>query len=169
MDKIEGEVNSTDMDKTVHASNRDLVLSRIIDASPDKVFRAWTEPELIKQWFTPRPFTTPIVETDPRPGGANLIVMLSPDGKEFPNRGVYLEVVKNKRLVITDAYTRTWEPSEKPFMTVIITFENLGDKTKYTALVRHWTVADREEHEKMGFHKGWTQATEQLVALVATL
>lgn len=86
MDKTGGEVNSTDMDKTIHASNRDLVLSRIIDASPDKAFRAWTEPELIKQWFTPRPFTTPIVETDPRPGGANLIVMRSPDGKEFPNR-----------------------------------------------------------------------------------
>ncbi|TVP40979.1 hypothetical protein NARC_50160 [Candidatus Nitrosocosmicus arcticus] len=54
-------------------------------------------------------------------------------------------------------------------MAVIITFEDLGDKTEYTALVRHWTVADREEHEKMGFHKDWTQATEQLVALVATL
>jgi uncharacterized protein YndB with AHSA1/START domain len=95
--------------------------------------------------------------------------MRSPDGKEFPNRGIYLEIVKNKRIVLTDAYTRAWEPSEKPFMTLIITLENLGDKTKYTALVRHWTEADREAHEKMGFHKGWNQATDQLVALVETL
>jgi uncharacterized protein YndB with AHSA1/START domain len=54
-------------------------------------------------------------------------------------------------------------------MTLIITLENLGDKTKYTALVRHWTEADREAHGKMGFHKGWNQATDQLVALVETL
>ena len=94
----------------------------------------------------------------------------SPEGQEFPNRGVYLEVVKNERLVFTDAYTAAWEPSEKPFMTGILTFEKLGDgKTKYTARVRHWTVADREAHEKMGFHEGWAKATDQLAELVATL
>jgi uncharacterized protein YndB with AHSA1/START domain len=86
---------------------------------------------------------------------------------EFPNRGVYLEVVENQRLVFTNAYTTAWEPSDKPFMTVILTFEDLGDgRTNYTALVRHWTVADREQHEKMGFHIGWPIATEQLAALV---
>ena len=53
-----------------------------------------------------------------RPGGANLVVMRGPDGNDMPNRGVYLEVVKNERLVFTDAYTKAWEPSRKPFMTV---------------------------------------------------
>lgn len=104
-----------------------------------------------------------------RPGGASLIVMRSPEGQEFPNRGVYLEVVRNERLVSTDAYTRAWEPSEKPFMTLILNFEDVGGKTRYTALVRHWTAADREEHEKMGFHEGWGKATDQLAELVATL
>jgi uncharacterized protein YndB with AHSA1/START domain len=93
--------------------------------------------------------------------------MRGPDGSEFPNRGVYLEVVENERLVFTNAYTRAWEPSDKPFMTVILTFENQGRSTKYTALVRHWTIGDREAHEKMGFHKGWAICTEQLAALVA--
>jgi uncharacterized protein YndB with AHSA1/START domain len=92
--------------------------------------------------------------------------MRGPDGNEFPNPGVYLEVVKNERLVFTDAFTKAWEPSEKPFIVVELTFEDQGGKTKYTARVHHWTVADRDAHEKMGFHEGWTTCTEQLAALV---
>jgi hypothetical protein len=60
-------------------------------------------------------------------------------------------VVKNERLVFTDAFTSAWEPSPKPFMTVILTFEDEGGKTKYTARVRHWTESHREAREKMGF------------------
>ncbi|MFL6804452.1 MAG: SRPBCC family protein [Xanthobacteraceae bacterium] len=150
-------------------SDRELLLTRIIDAPRAKVFRAWTDPTLLKQWFAPLPYTTPVAELDVRPGGANLIVMRSPDGTELPNRGIYLEVVGNERLVFTDAYTEAWKPSEKPFMTVILTFEDVGGKTRYTARVRHWTVADREAHEKMGFHQGWGQCTDQLAALVAKL
>jgi uncharacterized protein YndB with AHSA1/START domain len=159
----------TARDQATPASDRELVLSRLIDAPREKVYRAWTEPELVKQWFAPRPWTTPAVELDVRPGGTSLVVMRSPEGQDMPNPGVFLEVVPNERLVITDAYTRAWEPSEKPFMTVIITFENEGGKTRYTARARHWTVADREEHEKMGFHEGWGQCADQLAALVAKL
>jgi uncharacterized protein YndB with AHSA1/START domain len=151
------------------SSDRDLVLTRIIDAPPEKLFRAWSEPELLKQWFAPLPYTTPVAELDVRPGGSNLVVMRGPDGIDMPNRGVYLEVVKNERLVFTDAYSKAWEPSPKPFMTVILTFEAEGGKTKYTARVRHWTVADREAHEKMGFHEGWGICADQLAALVAKL
>ena len=154
---------------TTATDGRDLILTRIIDAPREKVFRAWTEPSLLKQWFAPAPFTTPTVETDVRPGGTSLIVMKGPDGKEFPNRGVYLEVVKNERLVFTDAFSKAWDPSDKPFMTVVLTFEDLAGKTLYTARVRHWSVADRETHEKMGFHQGWPMCTEQLAALVLTL
>ncbi|HJW55345.1 MAG TPA: SRPBCC family protein [Burkholderiaceae bacterium] len=148
---------------------RELVLSRMIDAPREKVFKAWTDPALLKQWFAPSPWTTPVAELDVRPGGASLIVMRGPDGNEFPNRGVYLEVVENKRLVFTDAYTTAWEPSAKPFMTAILTFEEEGGKTRYTARVRHWTVADREAHERMGFHQGWGQCTDQLAALMAKM
>lgn len=107
-----------------------------------------------------------MAELDVRPGGASLIVMRSPEGVDMPNPGVYLEVVPNERLVVTDAFTKAWEPSEHPFMTAILTFENVGGKTKYTARVLHWTVADREKHEQMGFHEGWGQCAEQLAALV---
>lgn len=150
-------------------AQRELSITRTIDATPDKVYRAWSEPALMKRWFAPLPWTTPHVELDVRPGGSSLIVMRSPEGGEYPNPGVYLEVIENERLVMTDAYTRAWEPSGKPFTTLILTFEDEGGKTKYTARMLHWTEADREEHEKMGFHEGWGQCTDQLEALVKTL
>ena len=151
---------------TTSTEGRDLILTRIIDAPREKVFRAWTEPTLLKQWFAPLPWTTAKAETDVRVGGTSLIVMRGPDGKDFPSYGVYLDVVKNERLVFTDAFTKAWELSEKPFMVVELTFEEQGENTRYTARVCHWTVADREAHEKMGFHQGWVTCAEQLAALV---
>jgi uncharacterized protein YndB with AHSA1/START domain len=147
----------------------ELSLVRVIDAPPEMLFRAWTEPALLKQWFTPRPWTVASAELDVRPGGSSVIVMRSPEGQEFLNRGVYLEVQKNRRIVVTDAYTEAWKPSQKPFMTAIITFEGEGGRTKYTARVQHWNAADRKKHEEMGFHEGWSKATDQLAELVATL
>ncbi|WP_446809346.1 SRPBCC family protein [Methylomonas sp. 2BW1-5-20] len=151
------------------AESRELVLTRLIDAPPEKLFRAWTEPALLKQWFCPKPWSVASAELDVRAGGTSIIVMRSPEGQEFPNQGIYLEVVPNERLVFTDAYTSTWEPSAKPFMTGIITFAPEDGKTRYTARVLHWSAADRQTHEEMGFHEGWGKATDQLVELVASL
>jgi len=151
------------------SADRELTLTRLIDAPREKLYRCWTDPALLKQWFAPLPYTTPVAELDVRPGGSALIVMRGPDGKDMPNHGVYLEVVPNQRLVSTDAFVKAWEPSQKPFMTLILTFEEEGGKTRYTATVRHWTVADREMHEKMGFHQGWGICADQLTALVASI
>jgi uncharacterized protein YndB with AHSA1/START domain len=151
------------------SADRELMLTRLIDAPREKLYRAWTDAALLKQWFAPLPYTTPVAELDVRPGGSAFIVMRGPDGKDLPNHGVYLEVVPDQRLVSTDAFVKAWEPSEKPFMTLILTFEAEGGKTRYTARVRHWTVADRETHEKMGFHQGWGICTDQLTALVAKI
>lgn len=150
-------------------NDRELVLTRLIDAPREKVYRAWTDPALFKQWIAPLPYTTPVAELDVRPGGTNFFIMRDPDGNEFPNSGVYLEVVENERIVTTDAYTKAWEPSEKPFMTAIMTFEDEGGKTRYTARALHWSAADRETHEKMGFHEGWGQCADQLAALVSKI
>lgn len=148
---------------------RELTLDRVLDATPEQLFRAWTEPDLLKQWFCPKPWSVSSATLDVRPGGSNLVVMVSPEGQEHPNRGVYLEVVENERLVFTDAFTQAWVPSEKAFFVITITFEPQDGRTRYRARVQHWTVADREAHEAMGFHAGWATATDQLAALAATL
>ena len=147
----------------------ELVLTRLINVPRAKLFRCWTEPALITQWFTPPPWKTIAAEIDVRAGGSSCITMQGPDGTKVPNLGVYLEVVKNERLVFTDAYTSAWVPSGKPFFTGILTFEDEGGQTRYIARARHWTVADREQHEQMGFHVGWGICADQLAALAATL
>jgi uncharacterized protein YndB with AHSA1/START domain len=149
--------------------DRELVLTRLIDAPRAKLFRCWTEPELLKQWFVPAPWTIARVESDVRPGGSSLIVMRDPEGNEYPNPGIYLEVVKDEKLVFTDAYTSAWQPSEKPFMTAIVTFEDEAGKTRYTARALHWTPEDRKTHEEMGFHEGWGICADQLAALAAKI
>lgn len=155
---------------TAPTTNNDLVLTRVMDVPREKLYRAWTEPALMKQWFAPKPWTTPYVQTDLRSGGASNITMRSPEGQDHPMSGIYLEVVKNEKIVFTDAYTEGWAPSAKPFFTAIVTFEDIGGgKTKYTATARHWRTEDREAHEKMGFHEGWGICADQLEALAKTL
>lgn len=152
----------------------ELVVSRFIAAPRSAVYRAWTDPAVIVRWFTPPPWTTVSAELDVRAGGGNLIVMRGPDGTEMPNRGIYLEVVPDARLVTTDAYTAGWEPTAKPFMTLIVTFDDEAGPdgavgTRYIARVRHWRADDRAAHLAMGFEAGWGIATDQLAAVAASL
>lgn len=149
------------------ANSRELVLTRLIDAPPERVYKAWIDPDMMKEWFCPRPWRVIHVENDVRPGGSSLVIMKGPEGQEFPNLGVYLEVIPGKKLVFTDAYVSAWEPSEKPFMTGVLTFEDEEGKTRYTARVKHWTDADYQQHVQMGFHEGWGKATDQLELLLA--
>lgn len=151
-------------------SDRELVLTRLLDAPRENVFRCWVEADLLKQWFAPRPWSVSAAELDVRPGGSNLIVMKSPEGQEMPNQGVYLEVAPNEKLVFTDAFTSAWAPKEgQPFMVVILTFEEEAGKTRYTARVRHWTTEAKAQHETMGFHQGWGTCADQLEAVARTL
>ena len=150
-------------------AERELVLTRIIDVPADKLFKCWTTPERMHEWFCPKPWTVSHAEMDVRAGGSSLVVMRSPEGQEFPNPGIYLEVVENRRLVFTDAFVEAWVPSEKPFMVAIVEFEDLGDgTTRYTATARHWTVEDRKTHEQMGFLEGWGVVADQLAQVAKT-
>lgn len=149
--------------------DRTLTLTRVIEAPPEKVYAAWTQPDLLKQWFAPKPYTTPVASLDVRVGGANVITMRSPEGQDMPNEGVYLEVVPNRKIVFTDAFTAGYAPKDgAPFMVATIEMEPApGGKTKYTATVRHWTVEATKQHEQMGFHTGWGLCTDQLNELVS--
>ena len=153
---------------------RELAIGRVLDCTPQKAYRCWTEPELITQWFTPPPWTTPHAETDVRAGGSSLITMRGPDGTEMPNRGVYLEVVPNEKLVFTSAFTEAWVPTEDgPHGLMFVgelSFEPAdGGKTRYIARASHWTAEATTQHEQMGFSPGWGSATDQLEALAKTL
>src|SRR6187431_284544 len=129
-------------------SERELVLVRETDVPRERLFAGWTQPELIVQWFTPKPWTTTSCELDLRVGGTCKTTMRSPEGEEFPNVGVYLEIVPNERLVFT----------------AILTFETLPNgKTRYTARAVHWTTEAKEKHAAMGFAEGWGKAFDQLV------
>jgi uncharacterized protein YndB with AHSA1/START domain len=150
-------------------SNLDLVLERVVDVPPQLVWKAWTEPEHIKRWFTPKPWQTVDCEIDLRPGGMFRTVMRSPEGQDYPNIGCYLEVIPNKRLVWTDALLPGYRPSAEPFMTGIITLEPTGAGTRYVATAVHRDVESRKKHEEMGFFEGWGTALDQLVAHVKSL
>lgn len=149
--------------------SRDLFFARAIDVPRRLVWKAWTDPEHLVKWFTPAPWTTVSAEVDLRPGGQFLTVMRSPEGQEFPNVGCYLEVVAPERLVFTDTLAPGWRPAAKPFFTAIVTFEERAGGTLYTARALHKDDADRETHEKMGFHDGWGKALDQLIEVAKAM
>lgn len=155
----------------------DLMLERVIDVPPHLVWLAWTTPEHLCKWFTPKPWKTVACEIDLRPGGKFFTTMESPEGEQFPNAGCYLEVVPNQRLMWTDALQPGYRPAPPPeagnplggFMTAIIQMEPAGSGTKYTAIALHHDDAARGKHEAMGFKEGWGKALDQLVAHVKSL
>lgn len=152
----------------------DLVLERTVDVPPELVWKAWTEPEHIKKWFTPAPWTTVDCEMDLRPGGMFRTVMRSPEGEDFPNVGCFLEILPNRRLVWTDALEPGFRPSradsDAPFrFTAAILLEPAGKGTKYTAIAIHRSEDDVKKHEEMGFHEGWGKALDQLVEVTKSM
>jgi uncharacterized protein YndB with AHSA1/START domain len=152
----------------------DLVLERIADVPKHLVWRALTEPELLKKWFTPAPWQTVEVEIDLRPGGIFRSLMRSPEGQIFDNgAGCVLEVIENEKIVWTSAlgpgFRPLHSPDGVPVFTAIMTLEEQGEGTKYTAIAVHRDESGREAHEAMGFHEGWGKAFDQLVALAKTM
>lgn len=150
--------------------NLDLVLERVIPVSLDKLWRGWTEPELLIQWFTPKPWKTIKCDNELRAGGKFNVIMQNPEGDEFPYYGCYLEVAAPHRLVWTGALGGGYRPipaSEGvPQFTCVLTFVAHDNGTKYTATVMHGSAADAKTHSDMGFHDGWGAALDQLVELM---
>lgn len=148
-------------------SDRELVLVRETDVSCERLYRGWTTATLYPEWFCPRPWFVCDVQLDVRPGGGSEMTICGPNGERVPNKGVYLEVVPNEKLVFTDAYFAGWQPNPNPFFTGIVTFETQPNgKTRYTARAVHWTKEACKKHAAMGFADGWSKAFDQLVAVM---
>ena len=146
----------------------ELSISRVFKASPETVWKAFTQHGT--EWFTPRPWTTPQVDYDLRPGGRADIVMQSPEGERHEYRGVVLEIEPGRRLVTTGAMTEGWVPQAGEMNFVRIdTFEPEGDGTRYTSRARHWDDKAMQTHAEMGFEPGWGAAADQLAQVAETL
>jgi uncharacterized protein YndB with AHSA1/START domain len=144
-------------------NERDLVIARRLKASPEALFRCWTDPTLIPQWFCPKPWRAEVVKMDVRPGGVSEMTFHGPDGESFPNNGVFLDIVPGRKLVFTDAFSDGWRPAGQPMFVGEISFEDAGNgETLYVAHARHWTDAAAKQHTDMGFHEGWGIVAAQL-------
>lgn len=145
----------------------DVRIERVIDVPLDAVWRAWTEHQ--EEWFCPRPWRMEIVEQELRAGGRSAMVMHGPDGEAHAMEGVVLEVVPERRIVTTDAFTHGWRP-QGPFMVRIDEFADAGDgRTHYVAIARHWSAEAHASHVEMGIEHGWNAATDQLVEVARRL
>jgi uncharacterized protein YndB with AHSA1/START domain len=140
----------------------ELSIDRYIEAAPEKVWEIMTK--RLTEWWAPKPWTTEVVEQDWRAGGRNATIMRGPDGEEFPNEGVFLEVVPNKRFMFTDAFQAGWIPA-KAFMVGVFEIAPEGTGTRYRASARHWDEVSLKQHEEMGFSGGWALCADQLAEL----
>jgi uncharacterized protein YndB with AHSA1/START domain len=155
-------------------TKQELVIERVLDAPRDRVWRAWTEPDEIKQWWGPKDFTAPSIESDFREGGKYLWAMKSPDGQTYWNTGTFEEIVPQERLVATDSFADEQgnvvppshygmsgdHPSEGR---IAVTFEDDDGRTKLT--VRYYGIPPGDLRDLA--EAGWNETLDKLAAHVA--
>lgn len=133
-----------------------LVLSRVYDASPERVYAAWTDPQAAMKFLGPGDVKAIDVEMDVRVGGAYQIVMVKPDGERLPVRGVYKEVVPSRRL----SMTWQWEednPEDEYETLLTLEFFDRDGKTELVLTHENFaTIETRSNHEE-----GWTAILDQ--------
>ncbi len=147
-------------------AEREFVFTRAFDARRELVFKAWTDPKHVAQWWGPHGFTNPVCELDVRPGGAIRIHMRGPDGTVYPMTGVYEEIVEPERLVFTSA---ALDEEGNPLFEVLntVTFAEQGGKTTQTSQARVIRRTAKAAPYLQGMEAGWTQSLERLAAHVA--
>jgi uncharacterized protein YndB with AHSA1/START domain len=142
------------MSEAPFSSKAQLVIKRAFDAPRKLVFKAWTDPKLLVQWWGPRGFTTEVHEMDVRPGGVWRYSMRGPDGSDFPFDGVYVEVVVPERLVFDGSIHES--PEQRVWTEV--TFTDQGGRTEVT--VRQFFSF--ESDATRGASTGWNQQLDRL-------
>lgn len=152
------------------AADRELTITKLFAAPRSRVFRAWTDPGQLSQWWGPRGFSAPTCELDVRVGGAILITMQGPpDFIERPLRGVYREIVPDERLVFTlaiDNSGNAWGDFDIPPAVHVVTLADEGAGTRLTVTTQLRTVADRDFMAKHGHREGYMSSLEKMEDLV---
>ena len=146
-----------------------IVISRVLDAPRDLVFKAFTDPRHLSQFWGPKGTTCPVCEVDLRVGGQFRVQMRGPDGAIYPCSGVYREIVPPERIV----YAGTADDDNPcggglpPRALVTMTFAAVDGKTKLTIHTRLQSAADRDAAIKGGFNSGWADSLDRLQELLA--
>lgn len=146
-------------------SEHDLEISRVLPAPRAKLWRAWSDPKHLAEWWAPKPWLTDIVAFDFKPGGAFHTSMRGPNpGEVSDNPGCFLDVVPQERVVFTTQLVAGWRPSDHPFIAVtgIFTLADDAGGTRYTARALHKSAEESKRHADMGFYEGWGQCIDQL-------
>jgi uncharacterized protein YndB with AHSA1/START domain len=143
------------------SADREITLTRMFDAPRDLVFKAWTDPQRVAQWWGPQGFTTPVCEMDARPGGAIRIVMRAPDGTDYPMTGAFREIATPERLVSTNSCADRDGHALLEGLTVV-RFEAQGSKTSLTLRARATALAPAAAQMLAGMEEGWRQTLDRL-------
>jgi uncharacterized protein YndB with AHSA1/START domain len=146
---------------------REVVITRVFDAPRELVWKAWTDPRHVAQWWGPKHFTNPVCELDVRPGGVFLVHMMGPDGTVYPSKGVFQEVVEPERLVFTS--TAFEDADGNPMLAArnTVTFEEQGGKTKLTLHAVVVKATPEVEEALAGMEQGWNESLDKLVEHLA--
>ncbi len=150
-----------------NTADRELVIKRVLDAPRELVFAVWTDPEHVAQWWGPNGFSTTIQEMDVRPDGIWRLVMHGPDGTDYKNKIVFLEVVKPERLV----YKHEPEKGSEPVtFETTVTFADRGNKTELTFRILFPSAAIfKQVEKKYGAIEGANQTLGRLGEHLTTL
>jgi uncharacterized protein YndB with AHSA1/START domain len=144
-------------------SDREILSERVFDAPRERVFAAYTDPELIPQWWGPRRMTTVVDRMDVRPGGSWRFVAHDPDGREQGFQGVYREVTPPERIV----QTFEWEGMPGHVIIEHAAFEELGGRTRVTVTSLFHTTEERDGMLASGMERGLSESHDRLDELLA--
>ncbi|NUM55835.1 MAG: SRPBCC domain-containing protein [Candidatus Hydrogenedentes bacterium] len=146
--------------------DREMVIERLVDAPRELVFRAFTEPEHVKHWWGPNGFTNTIHEMDVRPGGVWRFIMHGPDGTDYPNKIVYVEVLPPERLVYEHSGDR---PDGPVLFRSTVTLDDAGGKTKVTLRALFPSADEFRRAKEFGAAEGGQQTLARLAEYVKTM
>jgi len=152
---------------TAKSAERVLVIERIFDAPRSLLFKAWTEPRRLAQWWGPKGCTNPVCEIDARPGGTLRIVMRAPDGAEYPMKGVFREVIEPERLVFTNIAIDNAGNSLIEGLTTVTFAEHAAGKTKLILHTSAMGMVAMAAAMIEGMEAGWTQSLDRLAEYLA--
>ena len=144
---------------------REVTITRLLDAPRSLVFKAWTNPAMLAQWWGPQGFTAPVCEFDARLGGQFRIHMRAPDGAIYPMRGEIREFVPMERLAFTNIAV---DAADKPVIEglTVVTFADEGGKTRLTVQTGGTAVVDYAVAYLQGMETGWTMSIDKLEAFL---